>query len=78
MPTLPTKTHFEAVLHDHDDAGVPFTILVKEGAADDVGAYIVTGQHCDAELALRRGGKLTEAKAREYGAGWPSRLSYRR
>lgn len=78
MQTLSTKDTFETVIHDHDDADVPYTILVKEGAANDVAAYIVTGQHCDADMALKRGGKLTEAKAREFGANWPRRLTYRR
>lgn len=70
-------TRFEQVIHGEDDAGL-HTILVRESVADDVAAYIVQGEHCDATRALAAGSKLTEAAARKYGAGWPTRLSYRR
>lgn len=71
-------TRFEALTVTEDKHGNPVTIATLEGAAHDVAAYIIAGEHDDAEHVLRHGMKLTERQARELGAGWPPRLAYRR
>ena len=69
---------YQALHHGEDDHGRPFTILVIEGAANDVAAYQLAGEHDDAAHVLAHGVKMTERAARREVGGWPVRLHYRR
>lgn len=72
---------FAALIWTDETDGTPVTIAIAEGAALDVAAYAVQGDHAPAEdwhRITRTGYKLTEKQARAFGAGWPSRLTYRR
>lgn len=71
------RTHFEAFLWTKDALDQPITMLVIEGAAQDVAAYAMAGHHPAEIDLLAIGCKLTEATARAYGAGWPPSLTYR-
>lgn len=65
-------------LHDcESEDGTVFTVLVIEGAANDVAAYVIGGEHDEWEYVLKHGTKMTEREARKE-VGWPSRLTYRR
>lgn len=64
-----------------DTDGEPLTICTVEGAVRDVACYALPGHGHSAHdwhAVARHGEKLSEARARAYGAGWPPRLSYRR
>ena len=69
---------FQSLTVTEDEHGNAVTVGTFEGCAADVAAYIVAGEHDDADHVMRHGHKLTERQARAYGAGWPSRLTYRR
>lgn len=61
--------------------GSPVTLCTIEGAVRDVACYALPGhgfEAADWHAIARHGIKLSEARARELGCGWPSRLSYRR
>lgn len=70
--------HFSAMIWTDDTDGSALTLAVQEGAARDVAAYALPGFITDFSDVLKNGMKLTEARARAYGAGWPPSLYYRR
>lgn len=69
---------YRAIIWAHDRTGTPVTIMLTEGEAQDVAAYLMPGHHpATAEIA-EQGAKISEAAARSYGGSWPAHLAYRR
>ena len=58
--------------------GNPVTILLTEGEAQDVAAYLMPGHHPATAGIAEQGAKISEAAARSYGGSWPAHLTYRR
>lgn len=71
-------TKYQAIIWTKDREGNPLTILLTEGAAQDVAAYLMPDHHpATAEIA-EHGAKISEGAARAYGGSWPAHLTYRR
>ena len=71
-------TGYQAIIWAQDRAGNPVTILLTEGEAQDVAAYLMPGHHPATAGIAEHGAKISEAAARSYGGSWPAHLTYRR
>lgn len=69
---------YQAIIWTKDRAESPVTILLTEGQAQDVAAYIMPGHNPATAGIAEHGAKISEAAARAYGGSWPAHLTYRR
>ena len=69
---------YRAIIWARDRPGNPVTILLTEGEAQDVAAYLMPGHHPATAGIAEQGAKISEAAARSYGGSWPAHLTYRR
>lgn len=69
---------YQAIIWTKDRAKSPVTILLTEGQAQDVAAYIMPGHNPATAGIAEHGAKISEAAARAYGGSWPDHLTYRR